>query len=148
VAGRRRLLLLAPIEGTDPIESAYRRAPIDESFAERLLGAASSVPTRRRKAGNGYVYVALLKPRRTGGPHRLYVGSTGLGPMARYRNHMLGIKSGRRWIKRGGLGLLPKVYARFNPMLGRDKEKVEDELGRAFKAAGFEVHGPHRKPAG
>jgi hypothetical protein len=61
---------------------------------------------------------------------------------------MLDIKSGKGWIKKHGIGLLPKVYARFNPMLGRDKEEVEDELGKALAAAGFDVHGPHRKPAG
>jgi hypothetical protein len=148
MAGRRRLLLLAPIEGTDPVEFAYRKAPVDLEFAERLLAAAASVPVRRRRSGTGHVYVALLKPARKGGAYRLYVGSTGLGPMARYRNHMLGIQSGKRWIKKGGLGLLPKVYARFNPMPWQVKEAVEHELGDALKRAGFEVHGPHRKASG
>jgi hypothetical protein len=141
-------LLLAPIEGTDPVEFAYRKAPVDQEFAERLLDAAATVPTRRYPRGSGYVYVALLEPLRLGRPYRLYVGSTGRGPVERYRYHLAEIQVARRWIKRHGLGLLPKVYARFNPMRGRDKEDVEHELGDAFKRAGFEVHGPHRKATG
>jgi hypothetical protein len=133
---------------TDPIEFVYRRAPVDEKFAERLLEAAASVPSRRFPKGTGHVYVALLGPKQPGTPHRLYVGSTGLSPLQRYCNHKGSYKSGRGWIRKHGLGLLPKVYARFNPMSWRDGEDVEHELGAAFKRAGFEVRGPHRKPAG
>jgi hypothetical protein len=144
MAGRRRLLLLAPKDGTDPIVFGYRAAPVDAEFGERLLAAAASVSSRRRARGTGYVYVALLAGAKRGVPFSLYVGSTGLGPMERYRNHLLGVKAGKGWIGKYGLGL-PKVYARFNPMLGRDKELVEDELGDALRRAGFDVHGPRRR---
>jgi hypothetical protein len=145
VAGRRRLLLLVPNCETDPIEFHYRKAPVDETFAERLLDAAASVPSRRFPKGAGHVYVALLSPDRPGMPYRLYVGSTGLGPLQRYCNHVHHIKGGKGWIEKHGLGLLPKVYARFNPMRTGDKEDVEHELGDALEHAGFVVHGPHRK---
>jgi hypothetical protein len=144
----RRLLLQVPNCGTDPIEFVYRKAPVEEEFAERLLAAAASVPSRRFPKGAGYVYVALLEARRPGTPHRLYVGSTGVGPFQRYCDHKRGYKSGKGWIKKHGLGLLPKVYARFNPMSWRDREDVEHQLGDAFKRAGFVVHGPHRKASG
>jgi hypothetical protein len=145
MAGRRRLLLQVPNCETDPITFVYRKAPVDEEFAERLLAAAASVPSRRFPKGTGYVYVALLEPERPRTPYRLYVGSTGLGPLRRYCDHKRGYKSGRGQVEKHGLGLLPKVYARFNPMRSRDKEDVEHELGDALKRAGFEVHGPHRK---
>jgi hypothetical protein len=133
---------------TDPIEFVYRRALVDEVFAERLLAAAASVPSRRFPKGTGHVYVALLEPKGQGALHRLYVGSTGLSPLQRYCDHKRSYKSGKGWIKKHGIGLLPKVYARFNPMLGRDREDVEDELGQAFRDAGFVVHGPHRTSSG
>jgi hypothetical protein len=142
------LLLQVPDCETDPIEFVYRKAPVDEVFAAHLLAAAASVPSRRFPKGSGYVYVALLKHGKPGKPHCLYVGSTGLGPLHRYCDHKRGYKSGKGWIKEHGLGLLPKVYARFNPMSWRDKENVEHELGDALKRAGFEVHGPHRKRPG
>jgi hypothetical protein len=66
--------------------------------------------------------------------------------MERYRRHLRGIQDGKGRIRKYGLGLLPKAYARFNPMLGRDKEAVEDALGDALREAGFDVFGPHRKP--
>ena len=113
-------------------------------FADRLLDAAASIPSRRKPRGTGYVYVALLEGARRGVPFSLYVGSTGLGPMERYRNHVAGKQAGKRWIEKYGLGLLPKVYARFNPMPGRDKEDVEVELAEALRGAGFDVYGPRR----
>jgi hypothetical protein len=126
----------------------YRKAPVDEEFAVRLLAAAASVRSRRDPKAAGHVYVVLLQPDPRGGPFRIYVGSTGIGPTKRFEQHKNDIKAGKGWVRDHGLGLLPKVYARFNPMLGRHKEDVEDELGRAFKDAGFDVHGPHRKNSG
>jgi hypothetical protein len=148
VAGRRRLLLQVPDCATDPVDFVYRKAPVDLEFAERLLAAAASVPSRRFPKGTGHVYVALLEPKRPGTPYRLYVGSTGVGPLQRYCDHKRGYKSGKGWIRKHGLGLLPKVIARFNPMPWQVKEAVEHELGDALKGAGFEVHGPHRKASG
>ena len=113
-------------------------------FADRLLDAAATIPSRRTPRGTGYVYVALLEGARREVPFSLYVGSTGLGPMERYRNHVAGIQAGRGRIGKYGLGLLPKLYARFNPMPGRDKEAVEVELAEALRAAGFVVYGPRR----
>jgi hypothetical protein len=118
---------------------------VSAEFAERLLDAASSIPSRRIPRGAGYVYVALLEGARRGVRYSLYVGSTGLGPMERYRRHVAGIQAGRGRIGKYGLGLLPKVYARFNPMPGRDKETVEVELAEALRGAGFDVYGPRRK---
>jgi hypothetical protein len=66
--------------------------------------------------------------------------------MERYRNHLNGERAGRKWISRFGVGLLPKAYAAFNPMLGRDKEDVELALAEAFRGAGFVVYGPRRQP--
>jgi hypothetical protein len=137
-------MLLAPVADTDPIVFAYRPAPVNADFGERLLAGAASVPSHRNKEGSGFVYVALLAGVRKGVPYSLYVGSTGLGPMERYRRHMALNKSGRKRISKFGLGLLPKVYARFNPMLGRHKELVEVELAEALRSAGFDVYGPRR----
>jgi hypothetical protein len=145
MAGRRRLLLLEPVPGTEPVHFRYRKSPLDDPFTERLLEAAASVPSRRNPKGSGHVYIALLEGASPEVPFSLYVGSTGLGPKERYRNHLKGIKGGRKWIRKHGLGLLPKVYARFNPMLGRDKEPVELALAEALRAAGFKVYGPSPK---
>jgi hypothetical protein len=137
-------MLLAPVPDADPIVFAYRRAPVDADFSERLLAAAASVVSERNTKGSGYVYVALLGGARKGVPYSLYVGSTGLGPMERYRRHMRRNKSGRKRIFKYGLGLLPKAYARFNPMFGRHKELVEVELAEGLRSAGFDVYGPRR----
>ena len=114
-------------------------------FADRLLDAAASIPSRRTRRGTGYVYVALLDGARRGVPFSLYVGSTGLGPMERYRRHLAGIQAGRGRIGKYGIGLLPKVYARLNPMSGSEKETVEVELAEALRRAGFDVYGPRRR---
>jgi len=146
--GRRRLLLLEPIPDTEPIAFRYRSSPLDAGLSERLLAAAASVPSRRKSRGTGHVYVALLEGAKRGVPFSLYVGSTGLGPVERYRRHLAGIQDGRGRIRKYGRGLLPKVYARFNPMSGRDKETVEAELADAIRRAGFDVYGPTVNGAG
>lgn len=140
--GRRRLLLLQPIPDTDPVAFRYRASPLSADLSARLLEAAASVTSRRTARGTGYVYVALLEGARRNVPFSLYVGSTGLGPMERYRRHLKGKQTVRKRIKRYGRGLLPKLYARFNPMPGRDKEVVEAELADALRQAGFDVYGP------
>lgn len=140
--GRSRLLLLEPIPDTDPVAFRYRASPLDAEQSERLLGAAASIPSRRKTRGTGYVYVVLLEGAPRSARFSLYVGSTGLGPMERYRNHLKEEKAGRKRVSRYGRGLLPKLYARFNPMPGRDKEVVEAELADAFRRAGFDVFGP------
>jgi hypothetical protein len=117
---------------------------VSAEFADRLMEAAAAIPSRRTPKGTGYVYVALLEGARRGVPFSLYVGSTGLGPMERYRRHVAGIQAGRGRIGKYGLGLLPKVYARLNPMPGREKEIVEVELAEALRRAGFDVYGPRR----
>ena len=93
--GRRRLLLLEPIPDTDPVAFRYRSSPVDAEFSARLLEAAASVPSRRTARGTGYVYVALLEGARRGVAFSLYVGSTGLGPMERYRRHLAGVQAGQ-----------------------------------------------------
>lgn len=108
----------------------------------RLRTAAARVPAHRDvAAGKFHVYVALLGHVAGDSPMSLYVGMTGLTPDTRYLTHLLGIKAGKRWISKYGLGLLPQLVTRLNPMLGKNARVVEKELHGRLEEAGFDVHG-------
>lgn len=86
------------------------------------------------------VYVALLSGVPGDPRFSYYVGMTGLSPEDRYQRHLAGVQAVRKRIKRHGLGLLPDLYERFNPMSDPDAREVERELGQALSSAGFAVH--------
>jgi hypothetical protein len=83
------------------------------------------------------VYVVLLEyaPAEYG----FYVGSTGLTPEARYMNHKDGHRASR-WVRRFGIGLLPRLYRHLNPLDAGSAELAEVELAEALRTTGFRVH--------
>jgi len=121
---------------------AVIRAPLAETTVWRLRTAAARVPTRQDLiAGKHHVYVALLADVPGDSDLSLYVGMTGLTPDERYLNHLAGIKSGKGWVRRYGLGLLPQLVVRLNPMSEPNARVVEGELHARLEEAGFDVHG-------
>ena len=97
---------------------------------------------KRPAAGTRHIYIALLQGVPGDGEFSYYVGTTGRTPEFRYRQHKAGIKSGKHWIRDHGIGLLPQLMNRFNPMLRTaDAERVEKELLWRLCEAGFDVHG-------
>lgn len=68
----------------------------------------------------------------------VYVGSTGLAPEQRFRNHKAGYK-GNRFVERYGLRLRPDLYACFNPMPYGGAHEMEFELADDLRERGFAV---------
>jgi hypothetical protein len=68
----------------------------------------------------------------------VYVGSTGLTPEQRLRNHKAGLKA-NRYVRLFGLRLLPDVYACFNPMPYRGALEMEVELAQSLREQGWAV---------
>jgi hypothetical protein len=137
---RRTLKLRVP--KPDGAEPQVARAPLDGDTVMRLRAVAATVPSRRDPAtGTFQVYIALLQGVPGASPPSLYVGMTGLTPDERYLNHQGGYKSGKGWIKRYGIGLLPQLVIRLNPMSWADAMAVEAELLMRLRRAGFDVHG-------
>ncbi len=131
----------APNPSSDAGAFTRRKAPLDEELVIRLQRAAGLVRTRRESAGTHQVYVALLEGVRGGPAYSFYVGITGLTPEERYLNHKAGTKSGRGWVLKYGIGFLPQLVNRLNPMSFSDAELIEKELLWRLCEAGFDVHG-------
>ena len=68
----------------------------------------------------------------------VYVGMTSRTPQERFEDHRRGKKSGR-YVKEFGLSLMPRLYARFNPMTYGDALKMEAELARRLRKRGYAV---------
>jgi hypothetical protein len=67
-----------------------------------------------------------------------YVGSTGLAPEQRFKNHKRGYKA-NRYARRYGLRLRPDLYAMFNPMPWEAAVDLEAELAVGFREQGHGV---------
>ena len=68
----------------------------------------------------------------------LYVGVTGLSPEKRFENHKNGIRAAS-YVKRFGIRLRPKFYARYNPMTYNEAARMERELANRLRKRGFAV---------
>ncbi len=91
--------------------------------------------------GTHSVYIALLRDVPGEDPFSFYVGMTVLSPDERYLQHMAGTMAGKKRIKRYGIGLIPRLVNRFNPMSYGDARVVEMALLWRLCEAGFTVHG-------
>jgi predicted GIY-YIG superfamily endonuclease len=68
----------------------------------------------------------------------VYVGMTGLSPEHRFANHKAGNKA-NRYVERYGVGLIPRLYARYNPMSYEEATAMEKELASRLKKRGYAV---------
>ena len=108
---------------------------------------------RREQPFHHHVYVVLLDPAvlnerrvRAANPKRdpakpcVYVGMTGIPPIARFENHKAGYK-GSRFVRRHGLRLLPELYQDLNPMPFEVACQMERELANDLRGQGYAVCG-------
>lgn len=72
-----------------------------------------------------------------GGPC-VYVGLTGLTPEERFANHTVGYKASR-YVRDFGIRLVPDLYAHLNPMPFEEAQRMEEELTRTLREAGYAV---------
>jgi hypothetical protein len=104
-----------------------------------------------RETGRFSVYVIRLRPAvwgrramRERNPGRdprkpcVYVGMTARTPEERLANHLSGRK-GSRYVKAFGVALVPRLYARFNPMTYEQAKAMEVELARRLRNRGYAV---------
>jgi predicted GIY-YIG superfamily endonuclease len=109
-----------------------------------------------RLACHHYVYVVLLddsikkliavrklNPRRLSDKPCVYVGMTGLTPKERFENHKKGKKSGKGYVKKYGIKLLPELYEDRNPMTYDEAVIVEEALAKKLRREGYTVVGGH-----
>jgi len=89
--------------------------------------------------------VLLSKKFRQRNPHmnpRLacyYVGQTSHDPVTRFRQHKAGYKA-NRFVKKYGLGLVPRLFVRFNPIAKRkDAERAEQWITTWLRKKGHGV---------
>ena len=71
----------------------------------------------------------------------VYVGSTARTPQERYRQHLAGIRAGRRYVRDypGQEGLMPGLYAHLNPVPADKAEDEERALAERLRAEGYGV---------
>jgi hypothetical protein len=118
-----------------------QRSPLATEQCESIHAAVANVRSRRSSHdGTHCVYVALLQSVPKDGSLSFYVGMTGKSPEHRYRDHKSGVRSGRGWIKRYGIGLTPELYEWLNPMVYDNAVAIEVELAEAIRASGLVVH--------
>jgi hypothetical protein len=77
-------------------------------------------------------------PDRRRGMPCVYVGMTGLPPGERFQNHKAGVKA-NRFVRDFGKGLLPELFACFNPMPYEAARRMEVELAEELRAKGYAV---------
>jgi hypothetical protein len=129
--------LLVPSESGD----RSRRAPLSPELAGLLMRAAKAVRAPASRTGiepRFSVYVVLLDFAYGGAEWGLYVGMTGLTPRERYLHHKAGIKSSGS-VRKYGIGLLPRLYTRLNPLDWEPAKEVEPALAEALRIAGIPV---------
>jgi len=88
------------------------------------------------------VYVVYLRNPLGDGQAGYYVGMTGLTPEQRFANNKAGIKAARV-VKKFGERLVPKLYARLNPMPYRKAQLMEVFLADSLRKRGYVVFGGH-----
>jgi hypothetical protein len=73
----------------------------------------------------------------------VYVGQSCHEPSVRFRQHLDGYKASRH-VRKFGVRLRPRLYARFNPLPSRGAaEAAEREVGRRLRRRGYTVYGAH-----
>lgn len=77
-------------------------------------------------------------PRYRKGMPCVYVGMTGLPPGERFQNHKAGVKA-NRFVRDFGRGLLPELFACFNPMPYAAAQAMEVELAEELRSKGYAV---------
>ena len=114
----------------------------------------SALRRRQTPAAENYhhnVYVieldaSVMKDRKFRGANKgcdmnkpcLYVGSTGLSPEERFKNHKMGYKA-NRFAKRYGLRLRPDLFAVYNPLPYKAAVELEFELAAALREEGYAI---------
>ena len=109
----------------------------------------------KKKSQHHRVYVIRLSPKilrksrqfkdknpdydPAGGKPCVYVGMTGEKIRIRFAKHLLGIKAGRKYVTKYGLGLMPELYKKYNPMTYEDAAKREKELADELRKLGYAV---------
>jgi hypothetical protein len=88
------------------------------------------------------VYVVYLRNPAGDGKAAYYVGMTGLTPEARFANHKNGVKAARV-VRKYGERLVPRLYARLNPMPYLKAKDMEVFLADSLRKRGFVVFGGH-----
>ena len=105
----------------------------DENCLKAVLEEAD-VPQPRSGAKSHFVYILRLK----GEVNAVYVGMTGLHPLARYLNHIRGYKSSKA-AKRRATALI-----RFEgPMEFEEAKNREPLLAEQMRDQGYIVYGGH-----
>ena len=90
-------------------------------------------------SGEHYVYKIRLRGSPVeGAKGRIYVGMTGLHPMARYLNHLRGYKASRI-VRDYGTALIGFE----GPISNEEARAREPALADELRAQGYEVHGGH-----
>lgn len=112
-----------------------------EALCDVARGVARGFPRGGR--GRHAVYVVLLHGAPGSPEWGFYVGMTGRTPEARYREHLVGERDGKGFVRDYAVELLPDVYGHLNPMPLKDAEAREYELAEALRAAGLFVRGGH-----
>jgi hypothetical protein len=74
-----------------------------------------------------------------GGRPCVYVGMTGEKIRIRFGKHLLGIKAGKKYVTRFGLGLMPELYKKCNPMTYEEAVSREKELEGDLQEMGYAV---------
>ena len=68
----------------------------------------------------------------------VYVGQTGKTPQERFETHKTGpSRQANKFVKKHGLRLKPRLYARYNPMTREEAERREGELGSRLRSKGY-----------
>jgi hypothetical protein len=131
-----------------------------QAVVEQLVTKVSAADSRRaaramkRSTGHDRYHVYVVKlddgvwryrefgdanPNRDATKGCVYVGMTGLTPKERFANHKKGHKSGRGYVRRFGIRLMPELYEQYNPMSRHDAARMERELAQKLRAEGYAV---------
>jgi hypothetical protein len=84
-----------------------------------------------------------MNPNYVEGQPCVYVGLTGKKIRKRFGEHLMGKKAGKRFVTKYGLGLMPELYKKFNPMSYEDAVVREAELAEELRKLGYAVAGGH-----
>lgn len=98
-----------------------------------------------------WIYVVELRPKRgsaSGTAREVYVGSSAFLPEVRLQKHYADALGASRHVRDRGVRLLPHLYDRLNPVVGRERAKrVEQQLADSLHARGYRVYGACKPPA-
>lgn len=110
---------------------------------EEWLSRVQAIALRdggNRAAGPRSVYLVLLRGPRHPDGFGVYVGETGLTPEQRFWNHKNGHKPSRH-VRKYGVRLLRPFFDHLQGLSRDDAKRVEKELAKALRAAGYWVEG-------